>query len=678
MTILFDKKLAELDAYLQMLIEQTEILNRKLDLASNEEEKNGILLIKNNLESLLGSIKHAIVLLQIAKVSVKTTPPLSARSVHSSLSDSTNSTSDSKPLASSASTPAPLKSPQEQQRRLDHHQCDNQASPQPPARSYKRQIQQQSRLSQQQQTHQHPSTPTSSSSAAPSSEALHTTLSQPQSLPSIQTPSKFTNDGESKLAQTADYLPKLAREATTPNRGPCNNRSISSIGGSTKNESDIDPSGEDEDDDDAFYDAADETQSYNLHNKSVTSNFQHSPYSTTDLKESNFISETAVENIMSNNNNNININNNGPTDDGSIDWDELYDEEEEDLGSLENQGSVIKHLLSQIRIGMDLTKVVLPTFILERRSLLEMYADFFAHPDLFSSIPDYDTPEERMIQLVRWYLSAFHAGRKSSVAKKPYNPILGEIFLCNWNMNPQNSLFFVAEQVSHHPPVSAFYAENRDKLISCCSYIYTKSKYLGLSVGVHNIGQGVINLLKHGETYVCTFPSAYGRSILTIPWVELGGSVNISCVQTGYSASIEFVTKPFYGGKKHRVMGEILKPNKEPLLTIDGEWNGVMFSKSTKSSSEKQVFVDTTCLPVIKKQVQSISLQESFESRNVWKEVTRALKLRDVTSATAAKSFIEQKQRDLLKDRMEKGIKWKTRYFVTAGDGWTYSKPLTQ
>lgn len=28
-------------------------------------------------------------------------------------------------------------------------------------------------------------------------------------------------------------------------------------------------------------------------------------------------------------------------------------------------------------------KVVLPTFILEPRSLLEMYADFFAHPDLF-------------------------------------------------------------------------------------------------------------------------------------------------------------------------------------------------------------------------------------------------------------------------------------------------------
>ena len=53
----------------------------------------------------------------------------------------------------------------------------------------------------------------------------------------------------------------------------------------------------------------------------------------------------------------------------------------------------------QVRIGMDLTKIVLPTFILERRSLLEMYADFFAHPDIFVSIQDKSTPEDRMVQV---------------------------------------------------------------------------------------------------------------------------------------------------------------------------------------------------------------------------------------------------------------------------------------
>lgn len=353
----------------------------------------------------------------------------------------------------------------------------------------------------------------------------------------------------------------------------------------------------------------------------------------------------------------------------SMNCDAFYeDEEEEDVDGMKNQGSVIRHLMSQIKIGMDLTKVVLPTFILERRSLLEMYADFFAHPDLFSSIVDFDTPEKRMVQLVKWYLSAFHAGRKSSVAKKPYNPILGEIFSCQWS----NNLSFVAEQVSHHPPVSAFYAENPDKKISCCAHIYTRSKYLGLSVGVHNIGKGVIRLSEHNETYVCTFPSAYGRSILTVPWVELGGTVNISCEQSGYSAKIEFVTKPFYGGKKHRVIGEILRPNKEPFISIDGEWNGVIHYKSPPNSGDEQVFVDTTNLPVIKKHVRSISSQETFESRNVWKEVTRALKLRDVHNATEAKSFIEQRQRDLLKDRQEKGIKWKTRYFEPDGDSWVY------
>ena len=46
--------------------------------------------------------------------------------------------------------------------------------------------------------------------------------------------------------------------------------------------------------------------------------------------------------------------------------------------------SVIMHMLSQVRVGMDLTRIVLPTFILEKRSLLEMYADFLAHPDIFS------------------------------------------------------------------------------------------------------------------------------------------------------------------------------------------------------------------------------------------------------------------------------------------------------
>ncbi|VDK76437.1 unnamed protein product, partial [Cylicostephanus goldi] len=80
--------------------------------------------------------------------------------------------------------------------------------------------------------------------------------------------------------------------------------------------------------------------------------------------------------------------------DANEDFDEIYDNaEEHDVGNVQQEhGSVLVHLLSQVSIGMDLTKVTLPTFILERRSLLEMYADFFAHPDAFVVTVDLETP----------------------------------------------------------------------------------------------------------------------------------------------------------------------------------------------------------------------------------------------------------------------------------------------
>ncbi len=49
----------------------------------------------------------------------------------------------------------------------------------------------------------------------------------------------------------------------------------------------------------------------------------------------------------------------------------------------------------------------------------------------------------------------------------------------------QNSLVFLGEQVSHHPPISAFYAEHVSKKISLNAHIWTKSKFLGLSIGMY-------------------------------------------------------------------------------------------------------------------------------------------------------------------------------------------------
>uniref|UniRef100_A0A672ML39 Oxysterol-binding protein n=1 Tax=Sinocyclocheilus grahami TaxID=75366 RepID=A0A672ML39_SINGR len=353
--------------------------------------------------------------------------------------------------------------------------------------------------------------------------------------------------------------------------------------------------------------------------------------------------------------------------------------EEEELGAVEEERSVILHLLSQLKLGMDLTRVVLPTFILEKRSLLEMYADFMSHPDLFVAITDGSSPMDRMVRFVEYYLTSFHEGRKGVIAKKPYNPIIGETFHCSWKVpkattppsaDPKEGTLcasdcynvrFVAEQVSHHPPVSGFYAECQERQMCVNTHVWTKSKFMGMSIGVSMIGEGNLHLLEHGEEYTFSLPSAYARSILTVPWVELGGKVNVNCAKTGYSAVITFQTKPFYGGKLHRVNAEVKhNPTNSVVCRVQGEWNSVL--EFTYTSGETRV-VDITKLPVTTKRVRPNELQGPYESRRLWQHVTESLKERDMDKATEHKRFLEERQRKEERHRAETQTAWRTKYF---------------
>ena len=71
-------------------------------------------------------------------------------------------------------------------------------------------------------------------------------------------------------------------------------------------------------------------------------------------------------------------------------------------------------LMGQLNMGTDLTKVSLPVFVQEPRSLLEVYADMFSYAPLFVSIAEAKTEDERMLNVVRWLLSALFATRRVS------------------------------------------------------------------------------------------------------------------------------------------------------------------------------------------------------------------------------------------------------------------------
>ncbi|CAO3597087.1 unnamed protein product [Absidia cylindrospora] len=104
---------------------------------------------------------------------------------------------------------------------------------------------------------------------------------------------------------------------------------------------------------------------------------------------------------------------------------------------------------------MDLQRVALPTFVLEPRSMLERITDFMSHPELLFSASKVDDPVERFIGVLRYYLSGWHIKPKG--VKKPYNPVLGEFFRCQYKYSDDSEAFYISEQVSHHPPMSAYF-----------------------------------------------------------------------------------------------------------------------------------------------------------------------------------------------------------------------------
>nr|XP_061833771.1 oxysterol-binding protein-related protein 9-like isoform X2 [Nerophis lumbriciformis] len=600
----FDRKLAEADAYLQILIDQLKLFDDKIKDCKEDESRRKIEHLKETTCSMVESIKHCIVLLQIAKSTINPVdgiyqPPLDTPVANTTMPTQTTLPTDTSQVCKSDQRPSTL--------------------PVGPVVTVMGSLQ----------------TPTpNSTGSGPSGPNSGVTSPAHIPLPLHSVPDFSYSSSEDEFYDADEFYQSTTspKHCMNPPGGPAASP---------------------------------------LNNQEPT---LKRPETTESLNSS-----------MSN----------GITDADPFDTHDDRDDEGEGE-SVEEHKSVIMHLLSQVRLGMDLTKVVLPTFILERRSLLEMYADFFAHPDLFVSIAEQPEPRERMVQVVKWYLSAFHAGRKGSVAKKPYNPILGEVFFCHWDLpcktdeppthidtqsegpvpwSSANSISFVAEQVSHHPPISAFYAECSSKKIQFNAHIWTKSKFLGMSIGVYNIGQGCVSCLEYDEHYILNFPNGYGRSILTVPWVELGGECNISCSKTGYSANIVFHTKPFYGGKKHRITAEIFAPNdKKSFCSIEGEWNGVMYAKW--ATGENTAFIDTKRMDIIKKKVRKLEDQLAYESRRLWRDVTLNLKLKDIDSATEAKHRLEEKQRVEARERKENEQQWETRLFHEDGECWVYDEPL--
>ncbi|XP_056604095.1 oxysterol-binding protein-related protein 8 isoform X5 [Triplophysa dalaica] len=327
----------------------------------------------------------------------------------------------------------------------------------------------------------------------------------------------------------------------------------------------------------------------------------------------------------------------------------------------EENKSLIWTLLKQVRPGMDLSKVVLPTFILEPRSFLDKLSDYYFHADFLSEAAVEENAYNRMKKVVKWYISGFY--KKPKGLKKPYNPIIGETFRCLWIHTRTNSkTFYIAEQVSHHPPVSAFYVSNRKDGFCLSGSILAKSKFYGNSLSAILDGEARLTFLNRGEDYVMNMPYAHCKGILYgTMTLELAGQITIACEKTGYSAQLEFKLKPFLGSSDivNQICGKI-KLGKEVLATLEGHWDSEIFINDKKTGEMETFWNPTPELRQSRLTRCNVPPEEQgeFESERLWQHVTRAINNKDQTEATNEKFILEEAQRKAARERKAKCEDW--------------------
>jgi len=146
--------------------------------------------------------------------------------------------------------------------------------------------------------------------------------------------------------------------------------------------------------------------------------------------------------------------------------------------------------MMQKYVGSDVTSMVtLPVLIFEPMSMLQKMAELMEYSYLLDLADECEDPYMRLVYASSFFISIYYAIQRTW---KPFNPILGETY----EMVNHGGITFIAEQVSHHPPVGAGHAENDHFVYDITSKV--KTKFLGNSLEVYPLGRTRVTLKRDG------------------------------------------------------------------------------------------------------------------------------------------------------------------------------------
>ncbi|KAL4811654.1 hypothetical protein BDW67DRAFT_171514 [Aspergillus spinulosporus] len=345
----------------------------------------------------------------------------------------------------------------------------------------------------------------------------------------------------------------------------------------------------------------------------------------------------------------------------------------------QNKSTWSSFLKSIASFNGDLSSLTAPPFILSGTSLTEYSAYWAEHPALFVAPAQEADPEKRALAVLKWFLSTLRQqycsrSEKLGSEKKPLNPFLGELFLGKWDSDAKvGETTLISEQVSHHPPATAYAIRNEKHGVQLQGYNAQKASFSS-TIYIKQIGHALYTLTPPGadkndpaqqEKYVITLPALHVESLIYgNPFMELEKSTYIVS-STGYISKISYSGKGWVSGKKNTFTASLYKESdgeKKPLYTVDGQWSNTFTIKDARTKKDVET-VSVQDLQTTPLTLPPIEEQDLYESRRAWSDVAANIETGNMDAVSAAKGKIENAQRELRKIEKAEGREWERRFF---------------
>lgn len=235
-------------------------------------------------------------------------------------------------------------------------------------------------------------------------------------------------------------------------------------------------------------------------------------------------------------------------------------------------------------IGKDMTKMTLPVTFNEPTSLLYRCGEDMEYADLLDLAAERSDSIERLL-----YVGAFAASEYASTigrVAKPFNPLLGETFEY---ARPDKGYRFFIEQVSHHPPIGAAWAEAPNWTYWGESAV--KSKFYGRSFDINPLGTWFLKLRPKngGKEDFFTWKKVTSSVVGIItgnPTVDNYGTMEIKNWTTGEVCYVDFKPRGWKESSAYQITGKVVDAQGHVRISIGGRWNSKLYARITPGREE--------------------------------------------------------------------------------------------